>query len=253
MSHRTRHSHAAVTLAAAFAAAVIAPLFPATASAQAAACTSICAPQLLFRPGMIRSHIFGGPTVTDLATGTVHKLPSRTNFQVQFLLTAATLVPRTHVNLAVQWLPNARATTNPFTEYSSADEKSVIHANTPSVAMNVSVDALTGKETGGWGGVSGYVGDLFSTAARPGDNSDFTHKLDLGIVGSVNVFNWLPKSDWLHDAVSAYAIVDYVATGLPKAGDVVPKGVRRFDTAARPAAFLAGISIRLAPLGSPKQ
>ena len=252
MSRRPCGSHAALAAAAVLASALIIPTTPHLAAAQAAPCTSICAPQLLFRPGMIRSHVFGGPTVTDLATGKVHKLASRTNFQVQFLLTAATLVPRTHVNLAVQWLPNARATTNPFTEYSSADEGSTIHANTPSVAMNVSVDALTPKETSGWLGVSGYAGDLFSTAARPGDNSDFTHKLDLGVVGSVNVFNWLPKSDWVHDAVSAYAILDYVATGLPKTGDVVPKGVRRFDTAARPAAFLAGISIKLAPLGSPK-
>lgn len=246
-----RHLCGAVGAAALSASALIACVAH-SASAQAAPCTSICAPQLLFRPGMIRSHIFGGPTVTDLATGKVHTLASRTNLQLQFLVTAATLIPRTHVNLAVQWLPNARATTNPFTEYSSTDEGSTIHANTPSVAMNVSVDALTPKETNGWLGVSGYVGDLFSTAARPGDNSDFTHKLDLGAVGSVNLFNWLPSSDWLHGAVSAYAIIDYVATGLPKAGDVVPKGARRFDTAARPAAFLAGLSIRLAPLGSPK-
>jgi hypothetical protein len=251
MSRHFRLSSTAITAATLAASAVAVPLTPAGAGAQGS-CTSICSPQLLFRPGLIRSHVFGGPTVTDLATGKVHKLPSRTNLQLQLLVTAATLVPRTHVNLAVQWLPNARATTNPFTEYSSADEGSTIHANTPSVAMNVSVDALTPKETGGWGGVSGYVGDLFSTAARPGDNSDFTHKLDLGVAGSVNVFNWLPQSNWLHGAVSAYAILDYVATGLPKAGDVVPKGVRRFDTAARPAALLAGLSIRLAPLGSPK-
>lgn len=248
MSFDTRHARAVLVPVAL---AVTLSLAAAAASAQTP-CHSVCAPQLLFRAGAIRSHIFGGPTVTDLTTGTTRTLASRTNLQLQFLLSAATLFPRTHVNLAVQWLPNARATTNPFTEYSASDEGSTIHANTPSVAMNVSVDALTAKQTGGWGGLSGYAGDLFSTASQPGDNSDYTHKLDLGLAGSLNIFHWLPQGDWLHDAVSAYAILDYVATGLPKAGDVVPKGVRRFDTAARPAALIAGLSVRLAPLVSPR-
>ena len=53
------------------------------------------------------------------------------------------------------------------------------------------------------------------------------------------------------DTNGLYAILDYVATGLPRVGDVVPKGVRRFDTAARPAALIAGVSIRLAPLTTP--
>lgn len=243
MSGHTYHALAAL---------VVATVAPIVSTAAQAPCHSICAPTLLFRAGAIRSHVFGGPTVTDLATGATHTLASRTNLQLQFLLTAATLVPRTHVNLAVQWLPNARATTNPFTEYSATDEGSTIHANTPSVAMNVSVDAITPKETAGWLGVSGYAGDLFSTASRPGDNSDYTHKLDVGVAGTFDIFNWLPPTDWAHDAVSAYAILDYVATGLPRAGDVVPKGVRRFDTAARPAALIAGIAVRLAPLVSPQ-
>ena len=226
------------------------PLVAAPAMAQQS-CHSICAPTLLFHPGVIWSHIFGGPRVTDLATGVTHRLQSHTNLQLQFIASAPTAIPRTHLNLTVQWLPNARATTNPFTEYTSSDESSPIHATTASVGLNASVDALTPKETGGWIGMSGYVGDLFSPAARPGDNSDYTHKLDLGLIGTVNVFDWLPKDTWAHDAVSAYAILDYVATGLPRVGDVVPKGVRRFDTAARPAALIAGVSIRLAPLTTP--
>lgn len=243
MSGHTYHALAAL---------VVATVAPIASTVAQAPCHSICAPTLLFRVGAIRSHVFGGPTVTDLATGATHTLASRSNLQLQFLLTAATPLPRTHVNLAVQWLPNARATTNPFTEYSASDDGSTIHANTPSVAMNVSVDAITPKETAGWVGVSGYAGDLFSTASRPGDNSDYTHKLDVGVAGTFDIFNWLPPTDWAHDAVSAYAILDYVATGLPRAGDVVPKGVRRFDTAARPAALIAGIAVRLAPLVSPQ-
>jgi len=245
------HPRRAFTAAAVLSVAVVLAAAPTNAGAQTP-CHSICAPTLLFRAGAIRSHIFGGPTVTDLTTGATHTIASRTNLQLQFLLTAATLLPRTHVNLAVQWLPNARATTNPFTEYSASDDGSTIHANTPSVAMNVSVDAITPKETAGWLGISGYAGDLFSTASRPGDNSDYTHKLDVGLAGTIDIFNWLPPTDWAHNAVSAYAILDYVATGLPKAGDVVPKGVRRFDTAARPAALIAGVAVRLAPLGSPQ-
>lgn len=234
-----------------FAPALIALLAVAPAAARAQeACSSICSPQLFIRPGLIRSHVFGGPTVTHLPDGQVSRIPSRTSFQMQLLASATTLIPRTHLNMAVQWLPNASASANPFTEYTAADEGTGIKANTASVALNASVDAVTAKETGGWLGIAGYAGDLFSPAARPGDRSDYTHKLDVGAVATLDVLSWLPASSYWHD-VSAYVILDYVATGLPKAGDVVPKGVRRFDTDARPAALLAGLSFRIAPIRVP--
>ena len=45
-----------------------------------------------------------------------------------------------------------------------------------------------------------------------------------------------------------YANLDYVATGLPKAGDDVPKGVRTFLTGAKPAVLIVGVGMPIAPL-----
>ena len=220
--------------------------FPLSAQ-QTPPCRSICAPTVLFQPSMIRSHLFGGPLVTHLATGTTDRIPSRTSLQLQFVVTATTAIPRTHLNLTMQWLPNASASANPFTEYSASDVGTGIRANTPSFALNASVDAVRPQETGGWLGVAGYAGDLFSPAARPGDQSDYTHKLDLGLITTLNVFSRMPKSSWVH-GVAAFAILDHVATGLPHAGDIVPKGVRRYVSSARPTALIAGLSIPVAPL-----
>ena len=214
---------------------------------QAPPCHSICAPTVLFQPAMIRSHLFGGPLVTHLATGATDRIPSRSSLQLQFVNTAATPIPRTHHNPTKQWLPHASARAHTITEYSASDVGTGIRANTPSLALNASVDAVRSQETGGWLGVAGYAGDLFSPAARPGDQSDYTHKLDLGVITTLNVFSRMPRASWVH-GVSAFAIIDHVATGLPHAGDVVPKGVRRYVSSARPTALIAGLSIPVAPL-----
>jgi hypothetical protein len=216
-------------------------------AAQQTPCHSICAPTVLFQPAMIRSHLFGGPLVTHLATGLTNRLPSRTSLQLQFVVTTRTAIPRTHLNLTMQWLPNASASANPFTEYTASDVGTGIRANTPSFALNASVDVVQASETGGWIGLAGYAGDLYSPAARPGDRSDYTHKLDLGALATFNLFARVPPPAWVH-GVSVFAILDYVATGLPRAGDVVPKGVRRYVSSARPAALIAGLSIPIAPL-----
>lgn len=170
-----------------------------------------------------------------------------TNLQLQLLVTATTAIPRTSLNLAVQWLPNSSAASNPFTKYTASDEGTGIKANAPFLALNASFDFVPAAQTSRWFSLSGYAGDLFRAAARPGDRSAYTHKLDLGISANLNPFTSLPRATWLH-AVSAFALIDYVATGVPRAGDVVPKNVRRFDTNARPTALLAGLSLPLAPL-----
>ena len=228
------------------AAAAVAITAPNAAHAQSR-CPNICSPQVVLRPGILRSHLLGGPRVTSLTTGVEHTVQPSTNLQLQLLVTATTAIPRTSLNLAVQWLPNASAASNPFTEYTASDEGTGIRSNTPSLALNASFDFVPAAQTSGWFSLSGYAGDLFSAAARPDDRSAYTHKLDLGVSANLNPFNGLPRTTWLH-AVSAFALIDYVATGLPRAGDVVPKNVRRFDTNARPAALLGGLSLPLVPL-----
>ena len=44
------------------------------------------------------------------------------------------------------------------------------------------------------------------------------------------VFNWLPEGRWLH-SVELETSLDYLATGLPKRGDVFPGGFEYLDDA----------------------
>ena len=116
-----------------------------------------------------------------------------------------------------------------------------------SLSAGVSYDLLTPAITSGWLTLSPYLGDNFSPAQRPTDASAFTHKLDLGVTALIHVFRSLPPAVWMH-GVCVFATLDYRATGMPQAGDEVPRGVRVFLTDARPALLIAGLSIPVAPM-----
>jgi hypothetical protein len=61
------------------------------------------------------------------------------------------------------------------------------------------------------------------------------------------IFNWLPEDTWLRN-VELYTTLQYTATGLPDAGDVVPDGEREWLDDASGWVYQTGLSIPLAPL-----
>jgi hypothetical protein len=217
---------------------------PAAAQGDAKPCSFVCAPSLSFDIAANVSHIGMRPKVRSLSTGVVTPLPSTTNTELLLLVAAPTAIPRTSLFTSLQWLPSASATRNPFTEYTAGELGDTrIRANNLSATFGVSVTAVDDKLTRGWGTLAAYAGDLFSNAARPGDKSEYTHKLDLGLNASVTPFSHsVPKYAWLH-GVSAIAILDFVATGLPKAGDEVPRGTRVFVDNAHALTLIAGVGL----------
>lgn len=225
----------------------LALLLAVPARAQHPGCRFICAPTLRLSPGVLRSHLVERPEVRSLSTGRVSRLPSKSNLEMVLFLSAPTAVPRTSLFTSLQWLPDARASTNPFTEYTAAELDEKVRSNLPSVSLGARFDVLTPEQTHGWLALDPYLADLFSRAARPGDESDYTHKLDVGATASVNLFARLPAHVWLHD-VSAYVTLDDVLTGLPRAGDEVPRGSRVFLDDARAVSLIVGVSAPLAPL-----
>jgi hypothetical protein len=62
---------------------------------------------------------------------------------------------------------------------------------------------------------------------------------------------WLPKNAWLRN-VELYTTLQYTATGLPDARDVVPEGEREWLDDASGWVYQTGLSMPLAPL-VPKQ
>lgn len=77
---------------------------------------------------------------------------------------------------------------------------------------------LPAKRTRGWLSSHFDVVDKFSPAQRPSDGRAYTHKLNFELDTSLAVFNWVGEGRWLR-GVELEGSLDYVATGLPKAGD----------------------------------
>ena len=73
------------------------------------------------------------------------------------------------------------------------------------------------------------VVDKFSPAERSTDRRVYTHKLNFEWDTNVAVFNWLRDGRWLR-RVELEGSLDYVATGLPRKGDIID-GVRFLDRA----------------------
>jgi hypothetical protein len=104
---------------------------------------------------------------------------------------------------------------------------------------------VAGERTGGWISSHFDIVDKFSPAERPTDNRAYTHKLNLELDTSFAVFNWLPEGRWLRD-VELEGSLDYVTTGLPRAGDIIDG--RRFVDDASPWSFSLVFVIPVAPL-----
>ena len=155
------------------------------------------------------------------------------------------LATRLSLFASAQWLPNATEGRNPFTLYTASDLGTHVRANAPTLVAGASLALVPPTATGGWLDAAVNVGDLFSQAATPDDKSAYTHKLDLDLVTHLHLFDAVPAATYLH-RVAVFGILDYVATGLPSAGDEVPLG-REFVSGARPLALVAGLALPLTP------
>jgi hypothetical protein len=104
---------------------------------------------------------------------------------------------------------------------------------------------LTESITRGWVTSHFDVVDQFSPAERPDDERPYTHKLDFELDTAFHVFNWLPEDRWLR-GVEVETSLDYLATGLPKRGDLFDDGSRYLDDAS-PWSFSVVFVIPVAP------
>ena len=208
-------------------------------------CRVLCVPALTVMPAAIRSHVFGGPRVQDIASGATHRLSSSTNLEMIIATAAKTALPRASAFASVQRLPNAGEAHNPFTLYTATELGGKIRANAPTATFGLTGAGLMANESHGWVDVDVNVGDLYSQAARPNDRSAYTHKLDLELLTHWHAFDWTPPRTYVH-RMTLFALLDYVATGLPRPGDEVPRG-RRFLQHARPTSLIAGLALPITP------
>ncbi len=188
-------------------------LLPAHVQAQEGetACRFLCAPAFKIEPTLTITDLFGSPRVVG-----ENGLPVRKDREREFEVILSVDLPT-----RVSWLAfTVEAIVLPF------DRES-----TPELEFETNFIWLRGARTRGWLSSHLDVVDKFSPAKRPDDRHAYTHKLNLELDTSLAIFNWLPEGRWLR-RVELEGSLDYVATGLPKAGDEIG-GIRFLDDASR--------------------
>ena len=185
--------------------------------AENARCFVLCAPSLKVEPTMTFENLANRALVEVTAAESV--------FELILALEVPTEIPRVGLTLEAILVPFGESDTNPFGVPAADLGVASIRDNGIEFEFELNLDWLTSDQTGGWVESHVDVVDKFSPAERPTDTSAYTHKLNFELDTAFLLFNWLPEGNWLKH-VELEGSLDYVATGLPRAGDVV--GAERY-------------------------
>jgi hypothetical protein len=173
-------------------------LAPATARAGEETCVVLCRPALKLEPTLTIGGLIG-PEVEDVMTGATRRLSPEPGFELVFALGIPTQIPRVRFTLE-GILP--------------------IPVNRPELEAELNLMLVTEEMTAGWVGAHIDVVGQLSPGKRPGSQGSYTHKLDFELDVALLAFNGLPAGNWLRN-VEIEASLDYLATGLPRRGDVL--------------------------------
>jgi hypothetical protein len=199
-----------------------------TLSAQAQApapCRVLCAPEFKVEPTVTFGNLSGPPRIQD-EQGTTVREPRETAFELILSFGLPTRASWLEFTVEGIFLPFDRD-------------------SAPELEFETNLVWLPAERTRGWVGSHFDIVDKFSPAERPSDRRAYTHKLNFELDTSVAIFHWLPERRWLR-GVELEGSLDYVATGLPKAGDRIDSV--RFVDKASPWSFSVVIVLPLAPL-----
>jgi hypothetical protein len=170
-----------------------------------AECRILCSPSLKIEPTLTRSNLFGGPRLRRLSDGTVHRQAGTSVFERILAVDVPTRWRRLALVAETIWTPFERE-------------------NELEVELEANLKWLLAEQTGGWVASHFDIVDKFSPAERTGDVSAYTHELNFELDTAVTPFRALRTGHWLRD-VEIEASLDFVVTGLPRAGDEVSGGV----------------------------
>lgn len=188
------------------------------------ACRVLCAPDFKVEPTVTVTNLFGAPRV-EIDGEPPRRERRAAEFEMILALDVDTRLTRVGFTVEAIFLPFDRD-------------------STPDLELEAKFTWLSAERTRGWVSSHFDIVDKFSAAERPGDRRAYTHKLNLELDTSVAVFNWLPEGRWLH-GVELEGSLDYVVTGLPRAGDRI-NGVRFLDRAS-PWSFSVVFVLPVAP------
>ena len=212
-------------------------------------CAWLCTPELKIEPTVTFEHIFSPARVEVLDEGVVLETMRQERERVFELIVAVgipTEIPRVGFTFETILVPFGETGEHPFTG-ATADQlgRTAIRDNGIEVEIELNLGILEPEQTGGWVESHFDIVDKISTAERPDDSSVYTHKLNFELDTAVLPFSFLPEDNWLRN-VELEASLDFVATGLPKAGEVIA-GERFLDDASPWSLSIVGV-FPLAPL-----
>lgn len=227
----------------------LAALAPAAAPAAAQTqddrpCVFLCAPELKIEPTITIEHLAQRPRVE--ADGTVQRARREAVFELIFAVDVPTEIPRIGLSFEAILIPFGDTSVHPFTGTpASAAGRHSIRDNGIEIESELNIELFDTGQTAGW--VSSHVDivDKFSPGETPRAGSVYTHKLNFEWDTAFHVFNRVQSAPWLRN-VEVELSLDYLATGLPKAGDVV--GDERFIDKASPWSLSFVFVFPLAPL-----
>ena len=189
---------------------------PAAAQGQTE-CLFLCTPNVLIEPTFTVENLARGPRVRT-STGEEERKGRETVFEIILAVDIPTKLPRLGFTAEAIFIPFAERSSNPFTGRSAEEVgASTIRDNAVELEFEANVMFIKSDQTKGWVSSHFDIVDKFSPAERPGDRAAYTHKLNFEWDTALAVFRRLPERHWLRD-VELEGSLDYVATGLPKAG-----------------------------------
>jgi len=212
-------------------------------------CRVLCAPLLKVEPTFTIENLAHPPRILTITGGDMAAIQQETReevFELIFAVDVPAQWPHLGLTFEASFKPFLSTDSNPFTGMSAVDlGRTDIRDNPVEIESELNFYVLTEGQTGGW--VSSHVDvvDQFSPARQPDDASAYTHKLDFEWDTAFHIFNRLPERHWLHH-VEAEVSLDYLATGLPRAGDMF--GSERFLDRASPWSLSFVMVLPLAPL-----
>ena len=225
------------------------PLIAIAQSNKDSQCAFICTPEFKVEPQITFENLFFRSRVEDLGndvTAPISRQDRESVFELAIVMGIPTEIPRIGFTVETILSPFGETDLNPFTRSTpSVLSSTAIRDNGIELEFEVNFDWLTADQTGGWIASHFDVVDKFSPAERPTDTSLYTHKLNFELDTAFLIFHWLPEDNWLK-TVELEGSLDYVATGLPNAGDIVG-GQRYLDDASRWSFSLLAV-VPLAPL-----
>ena len=218
-------------------------------------CAFLCMPEVKIEPTLTIEHLFGAARVEALdeegeqGDGPVVAITTQereTVFELILAVGIPTEIPRVGLTVETIFVPFGETDTHPFTGATATEAgRTSFRDNGIEVELELNLSILEPEQTGGWVESHFDIVDKISPGETPDAGSVYTHKLNFELDTAFLPFSRLPEDTWWHH-LEVEGSLDYVATGLPKAGDVV--GAERYlDDASAWSFSLVGV-IPLAPL-----